>query len=182
MKALTKKIAKIFFGVDSAEEMKKEGFKFSAGWSAYWFFEYILMLVTAVLVGFLLEFGWSERNIFLFLWVGCMVVNYGIVFADEKTAVDFTAMNGSRRIVSVSWDKAKRRWWLIPVFGLFMAGWLLWLAIWQGPAAVIIFLQTRKKIARALLLTGVSAIQMLIWTKVYIFGYDCFQAVWSLWH
>jgi len=182
MKRLAKKFAQIFFGVETAEEMKKEGTGFVLGYSSYWLFEYGLMAVAAAIVVALLQFGWTEREIFIFLWLGNILVSCGIIFTDEKSGVDFTAMNGSRRVASSAWEKARGKWYLIPIFGLFMASWLFWLVFWQGPAAVIIFFQTRKKIARALLLTSISAIQMFIWTKVYIFSYGFFQAIWSLWN
>jgi hypothetical protein len=176
MKALVKKFAELFLGAEGVEEVKKAGVNFAFGWSAFWIFEWAVTIATGVAVGWLLGRGWQEGEIFLALWLGNMLLNRGILIADGKLKVDFTAMNGSRRVVDVAWKKA---WWSGAILEALA---VIWLVFWQGSAGTVIFFKKRinSVFLRTVVFVGTSAIQIFLWTKVYVYGYTLWQAIRSI--
>ena len=89
---------RVFLKAENKKEVKRKGFKTFIGAAVYWVFEYGTVVFTAALVGLMEYRGMSEFNIFLLLWAGCVILAVVIIWANQKTGVDFTFFAGYARL------------------------------------------------------------------------------------
>ncbi len=165
-----KKFSKIFFGAESIEEMKKRGLALSLAVPAFRWADWALVGATATLVAFLKQFNLSDLAIFAVLWIGNILLSWSIVFANSKSEIDFTLMEGLRRLINVSLEKSKLTGTILEAL-IFMR-----LLIWDGADHIVIFFNHKlsSKLLKATTLIVCSAIQMSIWTVLYVYGYNNF--------
>ncbi|OPY78766.1 MAG: hypothetical protein A4E65_02124 [Syntrophorhabdus sp. PtaU1.Bin153] len=166
-----RRFAKIFFGAESPDEMKRKGIAMAVAIPAVRWIDWILAGLTATLVAFFKEKGLGNVLIFFILWLGNIALSGAIVFANDKTKIDLTAMEAIRRLVDAAIAKSKFTGVILEILIL---GRLL---IWDGPDQFIIFFRFRLKnpIAKIILFILASGFQMMIWTFLYILGYENFK-------
>jgi hypothetical protein len=174
-------LPKLFFGAESGKEVMKKGGKSAVGFGTFYAVEYFLMGVTISLVTYLryIEVGYWVT--FLIVWPGAVLFHWLIVKSNDKSVVDFTFCEGQSRVVFALADiiwKFHIIWRIILAPIIILAG-LIWLVLqifWNGAGPLVIFLKHREYFNRRWLiwtiLIIVSGIQMSIWVKLYLLGYD----------
>lgn len=167
---LAKKLAQIFFGVQSVEEMKRQGLALSLAVPAFRWADWALVGVTGVFVVALKGLGISDIGIFLILWLANILIELLVVKINDKTKIDFTLMEGLRRLANAATQKSKTTGVMLEMV-VFIR-----LLIWDGSAFVVIFFNHKFRTfpKKFLVLVVCSGIQMLAWTTLYIFGYNSF--------
>lgn len=162
--------AKIFFGIDDPKEMRKRGLTMAVAIPAIRWMDWMLMGATATLVAFLKRFSLGDVVIFFVLWTGNIILSGAVVFANDKSGVDLTAMEAVRRLTDAAIAKSKVTGIILEVLIIFR------LLIWDGPDQFIIFLRGRlnSKMTKILVFVSASGFQMAIWTYLYILGYENF--------
>lgn len=170
VKKLAKKFAKFFLGVDDESILMEKGLEVGLLFGALNILDYTLVGVTAVIVGFLRYHELSEVQIFLILWIGNMILSGTTVYAQRKTGIDMTLMEGLRRVVNAAIEKNRTK-------GLLLESLIITrLIIWNGPDQFILFFHERivTRGGKAAMFVFASAIQMAVWTGLYSIGYDSF--------
>lgn len=171
MLSIAKKFLQIFLGVQNLEEMKKQGLMLSLAVPAFRWADWAVLVATGTFVVILKNLGISDIGIFLILWILNVVFEYLIIKGNDKIKVDFTLMEGLRRLVDVVIAKSR------PTGVILEIAIFLRLLIWDGSAFVVIFFNHKLRtitIRLAVLVIG-SAIQMSVWTTLYILGYNSFS-------
>ena len=105
MKKLAKAFVRMFLGAKSNEKIAGKGLTLALAAPAFGWLEWTMVGLAASLVAFLKHYGVSNLTIFFILWVGNVVITTIGVFASNKSGMDFTLMQGLRRLV----DEAKRK-------------------------------------------------------------------------
>ncbi len=165
------KFLKIFFGADSAEEIKKRGIVLSLAVPAFRWFDWLLVGLTQILVAFLIQLGLSYGLIFLLLWTGNIALNWSIVAINDKTKIDFTLMEGLRRLINAALEKSRLTGRILEAIILIR------LIIWDGSDNVVIFFRHKLDnfYLRLATFIVVSGVQMGVWTTLYVLGYHSFS-------
>ena len=165
-------VLKVFLGVANSNEIPKKGSVTAIGGVIYYFAEYLLMVIAAAIVATLRYYNWSVLEIFLLLWPGNILVGYLIIKANDGSEVDFTFFQGYSRLVT----KFQLNRQISRILSGFIAiPVMVFLIFWQGAGPIIIFLKTRKNIPGgvvASILIVVSGVQMVVWTWLYVLGYE----------
>jgi hypothetical protein len=167
-----KALFKIFFGVESAEEMKKRGLAIALVVPAIRWGEWALVGATATLVALLKTWGLGDITIFFILWMGNLLISGGIVKLNQALAdVDVTLMEGLRRLIDAAINKSRIAGFLMEFLIVIR------LIVWDGASYFIIFFHSRfnaqwKKRVAFIMASGV---QMAIWTALYVAGYNSFS-------
>lgn len=165
-----KTLAKIFFGVDTFEAMKKKGFSMMLIVPAIRWGEWMLLGITGMLVVILKSWGIGDVSIFFILWGGNLVIETAMVLFNDSTEVDVTLMEGLRRLVDMAFQKSIIAGSIIEIIVIIR------LIIWDGAAYFIIFFRNRLtgKFAKISLFIFAAGFQMAVWTLLYICGYNSF--------
>lgn len=167
-----KHLLRVFLGTSEEENLVKKGFVTGAGAGIYWLFDYLLVPITTGVVALLLFLGLNWIEIFLLLWLGNIFLSWAIIRASDSLKIDFTLFAGYSRLLPAF--SVKRSIYRV-LAAILTAPVLMLIIIWQGAAPVIIFLKEHRHLSKwltALLLIAVSAVQMAVWTKLYILGLD----------
>ncbi|MDD5464451.1 MAG: hypothetical protein PHP62_04840, partial [Candidatus Moranbacteria bacterium] len=166
-----KTLAKIFFGVDSFEEMKKRGFSMMLIVPAIRWGEWVLLGTTASVVIALKAWGFGDVSIFFILWIGNLTIEFLMVEFNDSTEIDVTLMEGLRRLVDTAFTKSIFAGIVIEALVI------LRLVIWDGSAYFIIFFRNRlqSRTVKNGLFIFASGFQMAVWTGLYIYGYNNFS-------
>jgi len=166
-----RRMAKIFFGVDSFEDMKKRGLSMLLIVPAIRWGEWLLLGATGTAVAALKVWGVGDVSIFFILWAGNMAIEYGLIAFNESTDVDVTLMEGLRRLVDKAFEKSL-------IFGIMIECLVVArLIIWDGAAYFIIFFEKRltKKSVKICMFVFSCGLQMAVWTVLYLYGYESFS-------
>lgn len=161
---------KAFFAPKDNESLGKKGAKtvVAAGlYSAYHY--WIVIPVGAGLTIAMNDYGFAYWAIFAIMWI-LNVANGALVLkVNDLNKKDMTLSEGSRRVVDATTSKNN-------FVGILSETWFLFkLTMWDGPAELIIFLRPRMKehkMLAVIIFLIAAGLQMLLWTKVYIKGYD----------
>lgn len=166
------KIIKFFFGIvfgtQDVCEMKKKGAVLAFVFPVFYWLNWVTVGATFSGVSFLKHWGFSNLGVFLALWGANMLYSGSIVFLSDKSKVDFTLMEASRRLINKGIEKSQ-------IVGYLTEGLVLfWLLIWEGPDQFILFFRSRIKtlLVKIIVFIVASGIQMAIWSRIYIFGYN----------
>lgn len=168
---LVRRFFEIFLGAVNISEMKKRGLLLSFIVPAYRWFDWFLVGTAATVTGFLKFYGFSNISIFLILWLANASYCSLIIFFNNRTSVDITLMEGFRRLINKALEKSKFYGRLAETVFFFR------IIIWDGADSFVIFFKEKIK-SRFHLVASVlfaSGFQMLIWTSLYIFGYENFS-------
>lgn len=140
---------------------------------AFYAFDWILVGLTAGLVSLLIVAGMGETGIWLILWACNILLSSGIVLFGDRLGVDLTLMQTLRRVVDLIHARSQRVGWICE------AALLVRLLLWDGPAQLLIFIRQRvpSKTLRAAILVAAGGIQMFVWTRVYLLGYEGIASV-----
>jgi len=165
-------ILKVFLGVKESKDIPKRGSITAIGGVFFYFSDYLLMVIAASIVATLRYYNWSIFEIFFLLWPGNILVGYLIIIANDGSGIDFTFFQGYSRVITEFQLKRQTSKILKIIITVPVSAFLVF---WQGAAPIIIFLKTRKNIAKGILtfiLISVSGLQMAIWTWLYVYGYE----------
>ncbi len=121
-----------------------------------------LIALTQVIVGALIYAKVDWRVIFLILWCGNVIISRSIIFANDKSEVDFTLMGRLKKITDYVIERA---YYLGIIIKAIVTLPVIW---WVGAVGFVILWNTKSKT----LLVLVSGLQMLFWTRIYVFGYQ----------
>jgi hypothetical protein len=174
-------LPKLFFGAESGKEVVKKGGASATGFGLFYATEYFLMGVTISFVTYLHYLNIGYWVIFLIVWPGTVLFQWLVVKSNDKSAVDFTLCEGQSRVVFALGGKIWKlhiiwRIVLSPIIISIGSIWLGWQIFWNGAGPMVIFLKQKKCFDRQwliwMILIIVSGIQMSVWVKVYLLGYD----------
>jgi len=135
--------------------------------------DWILVALTASLVAILKYHHVGHFHIFAILWMGNILLSWGVIVCSQKVQVDFTLSNGWRRLVTQAAERSRF------LGGILEAAFILGISLWAGAGPLYIFLRERIP-SRALLvalLFMVSGIQMAIWAGFFVLGYDSLSSL-----
>jgi hypothetical protein len=166
-----RKIPRVFLLPDGDESLGKKGMHTGVAAVLFSAYHYGIMMPVAIGIVAVLNFrGLSYEMIFVIMWA-LNALNGWIVTikVNDWSKKDPTLLEGMRRVVDAVTNKSR-------ISGIFLeAYWLIRLVIWDGPGELIIFLRPRigkhKMLAMIIFLIA-AGLQMLLWTIVYIKGYD----------
>ncbi len=133
--------------------------------------DYLLFILSGVLVATMKEYDVSFFWTFMALWVFDYVCAGYFVYHHERTGNDLSFGTAFRRAVNVMHKKSR----LLGYAGMVIA--LLQSIYWSGPEQIIAYfreeLGTRLNIGLVLvLLLVLTAMQAIIWTYIFGSGYD----------
>lgn len=161
---------KAFFAPKDSESLGKKGAKtiVAAGlYSAYHY--WVIMPVAIALVTIMNDHGFAYWAIFVIMWILNAANGALVLKVNDLSEKDITLSEGSRRVVDATISKNN-------FVGIFSEMWMLFkLTMWDGPAELIIFLRPRikkRKMLAMIIFLIAAGLQMLLWTAVYIKGYD----------
>jgi hypothetical protein len=133
----------------------------------YWM-DWYLAGAALALVTLMMSFGAGFWTIFMTLWIGNMVLSGAVILLNDWTGADVTLMEKFRTFSGKITDRSR-------IIGYLAEGlWLVKLIFWDGPDQALIFMRSRipNRFGQGALFVTVAAVQMLIWTKIYVAGYD----------
>ena len=161
---------KAFFAPDKGESLKERGTKTITAAALYSAYHYWVAMPVAIgLVTILNSFGLTYWEIFSIMWILNAVNGFLVLRVNDHSEKDITLSEGSRRIVDATTNKSN-------LTGIFFEICLLAkLTLWDGPAELTIFLRPRMKnhnVLATIVFLVAAGLQMLLWTAVYIKGYD----------
>lgn len=167
---MLKKTWDVFWGVDEGSATRtRKGIWTAILFPAVQWVDWLLVGVTAMLVVFLKSIDFSDLAVFAVLWVGNVLVSWSVVFANDKTGIDLTLMQGLRRLVDATTERSR-------FFGIICeAVVLVRLTIWDGPDQLFIYFRKhlpQSTAFRVSFFLGASGVQMAIWTLLYVSGYE----------
>jgi hypothetical protein len=143
---------------------------------SYLIADYYLMLVAAGIVSTMKYLGFAFVWAFAALWVFGIVVAGSFILFYEKTGEDLSLGSDLRRAADTvhrAISSKSRIAGLIAAVLVVLVQAILVIA-WTGPEKTILFF--RKEIGTVqrilVVLIVLTAIQSLIWTPIYLFGYD----------
>lgn len=135
---------------------------------SFYALEWGLVGATAALVTFLKFKGLSDVAIWLVLWALNLLFSGAVVLCNDRTTVDFTLMETSRRWTNAAAQKSK---WAGYVIELIV---FIRLLLWDGPCMLVIYFKERlpSGLLRAGVFVAASGFQMFIWAQLYILGFE----------
>ena len=136
--------------------------------AAYFVADYYLAALSAAIVVVMKHHGFTFVWIFVVMWIFDFITAGAFIVYYKKTGKDLSLGEDLRRATDTVHNKSR-------IAGLLAMGGVLFLAIvWTGPERVIIYFQEeiRTPHRAIVVLLTLTAIQALIYTVVYGFGYD----------
>jgi len=135
---------------------------------SFYAMEWALVGVTAGLVTFLKYRGLSDMALWFALWGLNLLFSAAVVIFSDRFRIDLTLMEALRKLTNATSRKSR------------LAGYFMELAIfirlllWDGPSQLLIYFRERipSSMLRGCLFVGAGGLQMLIWVKLYIVGYE----------
>lgn len=134
---------------------------------SFYLAEWLLVAASATLFAWLRYQGFSTGQIWLLLWLGNLALSGFFVLCNDRLRVDITLMQGLRALT----EAASRR---APRLGLALElAICVRLLFWDGPCQLLIFCRRRlpSPPGQLILLVTASGLQMLVWAKLYAWGY-----------
>lgn len=135
---------------------------------SFYLAEWLLVAATASIFSWLRHLGTSQQLIWLLFWAGNLIVSAAFILCNDLLRVDITLMQGLRKLTEAT---SRRASW----FGLLLeVGLFVRLLLWDGPCQLLIYFRSRLPSVslQITLLIIASGIQMFVWTKLYLLGYD----------
>lgn len=160
-------------GSGSKEMVRKSGVTIISN-TLFRIFDWWSIVVTAILVGFLKQQGISDVGVFLVLWSINSFVALTIVFLGDMTKIDITLMEGVRRCL----ESMQERFSIVTL--ITTIGLLFFHFIWSCPSQTFFLIRKKHFLIEKLwvgFILGISAFQMLLWTVVYLQGYEWFLLI-----
>lgn len=135
---------------------------------SFYALEWGLVGATAGLVTFLKFRGLSDVAIWLVLWGLNLLFSGAVVLCNDRTKIDFTLMETSRRWTNAAAKKSKWVGYIIEVI-VFIR-----LLLWDGPCLLVIYFKERlpSRSLRSAIFVAASGFQMFIWAQLYILGFE----------
>jgi hypothetical protein len=134
----------------------------------YFAADYGLTFVSAAIVASMKAMGFSFLSAFIAMWIFDFVVAGAFIVFYEKTGEDLSLGEDLRRATDTIHKTSRLAGYAAMLFIIGQA------IVWTGPEKIITFF--RKEIGTiprvALILLILTAIQAVIWTMIYGFGYD----------
>lgn len=166
-------IFRTFMGIEDRSVLVRQTGILAVAALLYRQLDWILVALTASLVAILKYHHVSHLNIFLLLWMGNLLLSWGVIVCSQKVQVDFTLSNGWRRLVNRAAGRSRSLGWALE------AGFIMGISLWAGAGPLYIFL--REKIPSrsflVFLLFAVSGIQMALWAGFFVLGYDSLSSL-----
>ena len=164
---------RVFFGTEDGGEMKRKGLFLAVLFPSYYWISYLLVGLTGTFVGFLKYYEFADLTIFFILWIANMIYSGSVVFASDKSGLDFTLMEALRRFVDKGIERSKFMGYLAEI------GILVYLLVWEGPDQFILFFRSRlsSMTAKVWVFVFASGFQMAVWTIVFVIGYEYFVSM-----
>ena len=166
-----RKIPKIFLLPDDNESLGKKGMQTGVAAISFSVYHYGIMMPVAIGIVAALNF-WGLSYEMIFVIMGTLNALNGwlvTIKVNDWSKKDPTLLEGTRRVVDAVIDKNK-------ILGIFLEiYWLIRLVFWDGPGELFIFLRPRMRQQKTLavfIFLIAAGLQMLLWTAVYIKGYD----------
>lgn len=166
-----RKIPRVFLLPDGNESLGKKGMHTGIATVLFSAYHYGIMMPAAIGIVTALKF-WecSYWMIFVIMWALNALNGWVVTIKiNDWSKKDPTLLEGMRRVVDAVTNKSIISGILLEIY------WLIRLVIWDGPGELIIFLRPRigkhKMLAMIIFLIA-AGLQMLLWTSVYIKGYD----------
>lgn len=133
----------------------------------YFVADYYLVGVSAAIVAAMKHLGFAFLWAFVALWVFDFVVAGAFVFFYEKTGKDLSLGVDYRRAIDTAYKKSRITGIIAIVLFIIKA------IFWTGPEQVVTFFRKEiRTILRVIIvLLVLTAIQAVIWTMIYGFGY-----------
>lgn len=135
---------------------------------SFYVMDWALVGVTAALVSFLKFRGFSDLHLWLTLWALNLVYSGAVIILNERSSIDFTLMETSRRLTNSAAKKSKwaGRFIELAVF--------IRLLLWDGPDQLLIFFKERlpSRLLKGAFFVVTSGFQMFIWAQLYILGFE----------
>jgi len=133
----------------------------------YWM-DWYLAGAALGLVALMISFGCGFWTIFMTLWIGNMILSGAVVLLNDRTGVDVTLMEGARKFAGKIAEKS----WIVGLAAEVL--WVVKIIFWDGPDQTLIFMRSRipSRVGQTALFVTAAAVQMLVWTKIYVAGYD----------
>ncbi|NCU41684.1 MAG: hypothetical protein EOM19_03080 [Candidatus Moranbacteria bacterium] len=160
-------------GSGSEEMVKKSGLVIISN-TLFRIFDWWTVGASAILVVFLKEQDFSDLSVFMVLWVLNSIIALSIVYIGDATKVDITLMEGVRRCLE-SMQERFSAVTLITTIGL-----LFFHFIWSCPSQTFFLIRKKHFLIERFwvgAILGISAFQMLLWTIVYLQGYEWFLLI-----
>ncbi len=158
-------------GSGNKEMVKKSGVVIVSN-TLFRIFDWWMVGASAVLVVFLKQQSFSDVDVFMVLWGINSFIALFVVFIGNATRVDITLMEGVRRCLDAMQEK----------FGVITSittiGILFFHFIWSCPSQIYFLIRKKHFLIEKFwvgIILGISALQMVVWTVVYLQGYE-----WSL--
>ena len=166
-------IYRTFLGMEDRSDLARRTGILALAVLLYRQLDWILVALTASLVGVLRYYQVSHLHIFLILWIANLFLSGALVVCSQKVEVDFTLSNGWRRLV----NRAAARSRLLG--GILEAAFILGISLWAGAGPLYIFLCEKipSRPTLGVIVVVVSGIQMAIWGGVFVFGYESLSAL-----
>jgi small basic protein len=130
--------------------------------------DWVLVGLTAALVGGMVAAGAREWQIWLVLWALNLILSGAVILGGDRLGVDLTLMQGVRRLVDMAVRQSRA------VGRTIEAAVTIRLLLWDGPDQLLIFMRPRcsSRTARAVLFIAAGGLQMLLWTRIYLLGLE----------
>ena len=134
---------------------------------SFYLIEWLLVAASATLFVWLRHHGLGTGQIWLLLWLGNLALSGLFILSNDRLGVDITLMQGLRSLTEAAARRAPR---LGLALELAICTRLL---IWDGPCQLLIFCRHRfpSRPARLAFLVAASGLQMLVWARLYAWGY-----------
>lgn len=134
---------------------------------SFYLAEWLLVAASAALFAWLRLKGLSTGQIWLLLWLGNLTLSCLFILGNDRLRVDITLMQGLRTLTEAATRRAPR-------FGLALElAICIRLLLWDGPCQLLIFCRRRlpSRPAQVAFLVAASGLQMLVWARLYAWGY-----------
>ena len=134
---------------------------------SFYLTEWLLVTASAALFAWLRHRGVGIGQIWLLFWAGNFALSGLLILGNDRLGVDITLMQGLRSLTEAATRRAPR-------LGLALElGICIRLLLWDGPCQLLIFCRRRfpSRPAQLAFLTAASGLQMLVWAKLYAWGY-----------
>lgn len=170
-----KKTVLVFLSPKENESLSKKGIKTGLAATSYSIYHYwvLIPVATTIVIG-LLKIDMSYCEIFVVMWALNALNGWIIVKINNKAKEDFTLQEGTRRTVDEVKSAKKIPGILLEMYNL------LKVTLLDGPGDLFIFLRPKlknHKVLAVIVFLIAAGFQMILWTIVYIKGYEKFKGI-----
>lgn len=170
-----RKSFKVFFAPKEGESLGEKGIKTGTAAALYSAYHYWVVIPIAVaVVSILRAKGYPYEVIFVILWILNVLNGIIVLIVNDRLKKDITLQEGTQRVVA----EVTKRKFVVGILG--ECANLIKLTFWDGPAELTIFLRERLRgyrILAAIIFFLAAGLQMVLWTVIYIKGYDSLSQI-----